>query len=125
MKLYSAYIFDLDGTLIDSREDLATTINYMRQTLNLPALPLNTIISYIGGGSLELVKLSLQDSHHGYKKAHQVAMNYYFNHCCIKTKFYPKVLKTLQRLKKQNFKLAISTNKPEKYAKEIIKQLKR
>ena len=43
-------IFDLDGTLIDSRQDLADAVNWMRAQFNLPPLALTQVVGYIGNG---------------------------------------------------------------------------
>ena len=51
-----AYIFDLDGTLVDSRHDLATAVNLMRRDLGLPRLPLDTIVGFVGHGIRRLVE---------------------------------------------------------------------
>ena len=48
-------IFDLDGTLIDSREDIANAVNATRRDFNLPPLSLETVVSYVGDGVRKLI----------------------------------------------------------------------
>ena len=57
-----AYIFDLDGTLVDSRHDLATAVNLMRRDLGLPELSLETVVGFVGDGVRRLVERSLHDA---------------------------------------------------------------
>ena len=52
-------IFDLDGTLIDSREDIANAVNATRRDFNLPPLSLETVVSYVGDGVRKLIYRSL------------------------------------------------------------------
>ena len=55
----SLIIFDLDGTLIDSAPDLAAAVNRMYAQLELPVMPIDTIKSWVGNGSLKLVERAL------------------------------------------------------------------
>ncbi len=54
-------VFDLDGTLIDSRRDLATAVNAMLAEMRRPALPENVIAEYVGDGAGMLVRRALGD----------------------------------------------------------------
>ncbi|MHB9138118.1 MAG: HAD hydrolase-like protein, partial [Victivallaceae bacterium] len=55
-------IFDLDGTLIDSRQDLADAVNWMRSQFKLPPLALEEVVGFIGNGAKMLVERSLKDT---------------------------------------------------------------
>ena len=55
-------IFDLDGTLIDSRVDLAASGNHARQSVGLPVLPLVQVLSYVGDGLDKLIERLVPDS---------------------------------------------------------------
>ncbi|MGH9361859.1 MAG: HAD family hydrolase, partial [Thermoanaerobaculia bacterium] len=57
----AALVFDLDGTLIDSRRDLATAVNRTREELGLPPLPLAAIVGMVGEGARRLVEKALGD----------------------------------------------------------------
>ena len=91
-------MFDLDGTLIDSSEDLATAVNYMRGEYGLAPLELEQVISYIGNGVKELVRKSIQDSICDFDGALEKMSSYYREHLVDKTCCYPGVKSGLAEL---------------------------
>jgi len=121
-------IFDLDGTLINSVPDLATSINFMLKSLNRDTFSEDEIHKWVGNGAVVLVKRALSGSREIkdidetlFNKAYEIFMNHYENNVCNKTLLYPNVKETL--LKLQDKTLAIVTNKPFKFIKPIIKKL--
>jgi len=121
-------IFDLDGTLINSVPDLATSINFMLNKLNRKTFSEDEIHKWVGNGATALVKRALSGSREiqnidktFFNEAFEIFMTYYQNNVCEKTILYPNVKETLQKL--QNKKLAIVTNKPYKFIKPILKKL--
>ena len=124
-------IFDLDGTLINSALDLALAVNYMLQTLELDTFEEEIIHGWVGNGALILVQralsgdrtvdVSLDDAY--VQKALKVFLDYYEKNLCNATVAYPNVFSTLNTLK-QNYSLAIVTNKPFAFVASILKTLK-
>jgi len=121
-------IFDLDGTLINSVPDLATSINFMLKSLNRDTFSEDEIHKWVGNGAVVLVKRALSGSREIknidetlFNKAYEIFMNHYKNNVCNKTILYPNVKETLKKL--QDKKLAIVTNKPFKFVEPIIKKL--
>ena len=124
-------IFDLDGTLINSALDLALAVNYMLQTLELDTFEEEIIHGWVGNGALILVQralsgdrtvdVSLDDAY--VQKALKVFLDYYEKNLCNATVAYPNVFSTLNTLK-QNYRLAIVTNKPFAFVAPILKTLK-
>ena len=104
-------IFDLDGTLIDSRADLAAGINHMRAQFGLRALAVETIGSYVGDGVHKLVKRSLQGADVDAEDALAINLEYYFSHLAVHTTLYPGVEEGLRRLAQAGHKLALLSNK--------------
>jgi len=120
----STIIFDLDGTLVDSRKDLATGINLMRKDFDLPALSLETIVSYVGNGAKLLIERSLQGNKNiDLKSAIQKTKKYYKANMLNETKLYPDIREGLERLKNYNFKMAVLTNKPQEPSVAILEHL--
>lgn len=119
----SLAIFDLDGTLADTREDLCTGINLMRKHFNAPPLPLEVVTSYIGDGIKMLVERSLQDIVEKPSIEEAVKLNYKFyrEHIVDKTKLYTGVFEGLSNLKENGFCFALITNKPYEAALYILK----
>jgi phosphoglycolate phosphatase len=113
-------IFDLDGTLIDSRADLAAGINHMRSTFELEPLPLETVSSYIGNGVRKLVERSLEGSGVDIEEALQINIAYYFSHLTDHTTLYPGVEAGIQQLYDAGHQLAVLTNKPGEPSRQIM-----
>lgn len=115
-------IFDLDGTLINSIEDLHISVNYSLKKNNYPLVTLEHTRKSIGNGVAMLMKRSLPSniSEKDYKKALNDFEDYYQIHKLDHTKPYDNMLKTLKILKEKGFLLAVSTNKIEDAAKKII-----
>lgn len=105
-------IFDLDGTLIDSRADLATGINHMRTHFGMEPLPLDTISGYVGDGVRKLVERSLQGANVDWAEALQVNRDHYYAHLTERTSLYPGVEAGLRDLKNAGHTLGMLTNKP-------------
>jgi len=105
-------IFDLDGTLADSKADLAASVNYVRGTYGLPVLPDEQIAAFIGNGAQQLIRRALGPdvSEVELQSALKSFLHYYRQHMLDRTVLYPGVRETLDRL--QDFKLAVLTNKP-------------
>jgi phosphoglycolate phosphatase len=114
-------IFDLDGTLVDSRADLAASINHMRSCFDLAPLPLETISSYIGSGVRDLVTRSLQGADVSLEEALELHKNYYDAHLVELTTTYPGVLEGVPALVGAGHQLALLTNKPGEPSRQILK----
>jgi phosphoglycolate phosphatase len=115
-------VFDLDGTLIDSREDLAAGVNIMRQNWGLPPLTVETVTSYIGNGAKKLVERALSDAPGADRAAALGIMrDAYSRNMLVKTRLYPGVEEGLRRLHTLGVKMAVVSNKPETPSKLILK----
>ncbi len=115
-------IFDLDGTLIDSRQDLATGVNLMRRHYGLAPLPVATVIGFVGEGIRNLVSRSLQDA--AFKvdldEAVRLDSDFYRKHIHDRTKLYSGVREGLERLAHAGHALALLSNKPGPASHEIL-----
>ncbi|HHW04028.1 MAG TPA: HAD-IA family hydrolase [Thermoanaerobacterales bacterium] len=117
-------IFDLDGTLIDSRKDIAVAANKTLSELNLPTLPEETIASFIGGGVDILVKRCLGEQYiHMFDEVLQSYKKNYFQGCTVYTTLYPGVKEVLEFLKKRGIKTALATNKVISLSEKILEHL--
>ncbi len=114
-------IFDLDGTLIDSRRDLAEGVNHMRRHYGLDRLPLEIASSYVGNGVRLLVERSLQGAKVDFEEALQINKDYYGSHLTVHTTIYNGVAEGIPRLAAAGHKLALLTNKPGDPSREILK----
>ncbi|MCX6992014.1 MAG: HAD-IA family hydrolase [Kiritimatiellaeota bacterium] len=119
-------IFDLDGTLIDSRQDLATGINLMRRHYGLGPLPVETVAGFVGEGVRNLVSRSLQDVSFAVDldEAVQVNKEFYRQHIHDATTLYPGVRDGLDQLARAGHALALLTNKPAGACHAILRHFK-
>ena len=105
-------IFDLDGTLVDSKKDLTASVNYIRTQFDLSVLTEDEIARFIGNGALMLIRRALgpKATEPNVQTGLQMFLNYYRTHMLDSTVLYPGVRETLDRLR--HCKLAVLTNKP-------------
>ncbi|MDD5697360.1 MAG: HAD-IA family hydrolase [Victivallaceae bacterium] len=116
-------IFDLDGTLIDSRRDLTTAVNLTREFYRLPPLPLETVCGYIGNGARKLIERSLRGEKIDIDDALPRMKQFYLEHLTDATELYPGVAEGLRTLTASGWKLAVITNKPDESAKLLLNRL--
>jgi phosphoglycolate phosphatase len=118
-----ALIFDLDGTLIDSKLDLIHSVNAMLRELKRPELETETISGYIGHGAPQLVARAMGGTatEEELKHALQFFLGYYEDHKMDNTCAYPGVAETLERL--GQLPMAVLTNKPARISLRILKAL--
>ena len=104
-------IFDLDGTLIDSRRDLCTAVNFVRRRYGRPPLPLETVAGYVGEGIRSLMQRSLDVTGADLDEAVALQKRFYREHMLDETRLYPGVEDGLRRLRAAGCALAVATNK--------------
>ncbi|HPO91387.1 MAG TPA: HAD-IA family hydrolase, partial [Victivallales bacterium] len=112
---------DLDGTLIDSRKDLANAVNFARKRLSLKKLPVEEIISYVGNGVKKLLERSFYGTNVNTLDALFIMKEYYSEHLLDNTKLYDGVSEGLDIIKKSDFALVLLSNKIYEHAIEILK----
>jgi phosphoglycolate phosphatase len=118
-----ALIFDLDGTLIDSKLDLIHSVNAMLRDMKRPQLAAETISGYIGHGAPQLVARALGGTatEEELKHALQFFLGYYEEHKMDNTCAYPGVPETLAQL--GHMPMAVLTNKPARISVRILNSL--
>jgi phosphoglycolate phosphatase len=115
-------IFDLDGTLIDSKLDLAYAVNAALEHLGLPRLTLERIASYVGNGAPILMRRAIgpEASEEEVARGLTYFMQYYRDHMLDYTTLYPGVRETLDLLRGRGAQMAVLTNKPVGLSKAIV-----
>jgi phosphoglycolate phosphatase len=122
-------IFDLDGTLIDSKEDLANSSNHMRVAMGLPPLDHQTIFSYVGDGARLLIQRLLDHSidDADVDRGLHLFLDHYRSHMLDHTALYPGVLEALKVLSDLRQSppriLGVLTNKPVRISRLILEGL--
>jgi len=115
-------IFDLDGTLIDSRLDLTRAVNAARAEMGRGPLPPEQIAAYVGDGAPLLIRRSLgpETPEDELRHALEFFLDYYRQHALDATTLYPGVAESLPRLDAAGHRLAILTNKPVRISRLIL-----
>jgi phosphoglycolate phosphatase len=105
--------FDLDGTLVDSRADLAGAVNHVMRELALPEVDPRTLYGYVGHGARVLVERALGPAHQRHLAAGVAYfMAYYAEHLLDATRPYPGMVEALDALAARGVALSVLTNKP-------------
>jgi N-acetyl-D-muramate 6-phosphate phosphatase len=124
-KPIQAVLFDLDGTLLDTSIDLSTALNRVLKARNLPPLPHTATRPVVGKGCKGMLKMALNIEEHQpeYSGLCQELLDYYFEHVCDTTQFFPGVEEVLQHLEKNNIPWGIVTNKPKHLTAVLVEQM--
>jgi phosphoglycolate phosphatase len=118
-------IFDLDGTLIDSQQDLVNSVNAARAYMGMGPLDDHVIASYVGRGAPILIRRSLGDSaaEADVAQALEYFLSYYRDHMLDHTRLYPGARETLDLFREHRIAMAVLTNKPVRFSEGIIEGL--
>lgn len=124
---FAAYLFDLDGTLIDSAPDIHAALNHTLEHNNLPAVALTLTRDFVGMGSRALITRALE--HHGVADTDpepllQRFLDYYEANIAVHSTPFPGTVETLSALKARGAALAVVTNKYVGLSEPVLKDLK-
>ena len=123
---FKGVIFDLDGTLVNSLEDIADAMNSVLQGLNYPTHNYDAYQYFIGSGLRNLVSKSLPETHNDEKHidhCYQLMIEEYSDNCTRKTKPYDGIVQLLDHLISHNIKLSVFSNKSDELTKKITTAL--
>ena len=121
-----AFVFDLDGTLIDSKMDLVNSVNAMLRETGRAELPPDLIASYVGHGAPQLMASTLGpvSTETERREALAIFLKHYNQQKLNETRPYPGVVEGLQALADCDVPMAVLTNKPAQLSVEILDGLK-
>jgi len=121
---YEHLVFDLDGTLVDSRADLVAAVNHVLGALGLPELLSRTLYGYVGDGARVLIERALGPAHADLVPAGLATfMEYYGAHLLDATRAYPGIVEALDALRRRGVALSVLTNKPVAMSRAILEGL--
>jgi len=119
--------FDLDGTLVDSSEDLAAAVNHTLEKAGLPLHSVDEIKRYVGKGTRVMLKRALEASGdytpERLNALTPILMDYYDNNLVNHTRPYPGALDAIAELHKRGISVAICTNKFDRFTRPILAKL--
>ena len=117
-------IFDLDGTLLYTLEDIMDSVNDALSKFNLPAITIEQTLSYVGRGAKSLMEQATKlPAGEEFDKIFDYFIKVYENNPNEKTRLYDGLDELLIKLKKDGFKLAILSNKPNEATQAVYNQL--
>lgn len=118
---YELIIFDLDGTILDTLEDLADSMNYALTKHGYPTRTIEEVRSFVGNGLLMLTRRAIapETDENRIQRVLAEQKAYYKEHCADKTEPYEGVVDLLEELKTAGCKLAVVSNKAD-YAVQIL-----
>ena len=121
MRTFDTVIFDLDGTLLNTLEDIADSANYSLTQSGYPGRTIEDIRSFVGNGLGHLMELCLpegKDNPH-YEKCIADFRRHYYGNMQNKTVPYDGIINLLQKLSEENFKMAVVSNKFDQAVKKL------
>ena len=122
--MYKAVIFDLDGTLLDTLEDLADACNYALVKCGFPIHQVEDYRKFVGDGKYKLIERTIPKNNKTpevINKVLDIYDEYYEKHMMDKTRPYPGIIELLDSLNEKGLKLAVVSNKPHEFATKIVK----
>ena len=122
MKNFNTIIFDLDGTLTDTLDDLRSSVNYALSQFGFPERSRDEIRSFVGNGVRKLIYRSVPENTDTAtaEKCLEVFREHYKANSCVETKPYDGIVDLLETLKKRGIKTAVVTNKMHEAAADIV-----
>lgn len=113
MKEYSTYVFDLDGTLLSTLEDLTTSTNHALQTHGLPTHSIDDVRRFVGNGVKKLIERAVPGGLENpkFEDVYATFRSHYMEHSLDTTRPYPGISETLGELKRRGKRIAVVSNK--------------
>ena len=123
MMAYSTYIFDLDGTLLDTLGDLAASTNYALRTHGMPEHSIDDVRRFVGNGVRRLMERAIPDGEANplFEETFATFRQHYMEHSLDTTKPYEGIPETLAALKSRGCRLAVVSNKMMAATQELIR----
>lgn len=121
---YTTVVFDLDGTLLDTLEDLMDAANYALKQHGYPIRTLPEIRAFVGNGAANLIRRALPDdtdTDADFENVLSTFRAYYGAHCEDKTRAYDGIPELIRQLSRAGCKLAIVSNKPDRAVKDLTR----
>ena len=117
-------IFDLDGTLIDTVADLGDAVNFALTQYGFSERSYQEVMSFVGNGTMKLIERALPADRQSdgalIEKVHKSFTTRYSEHYADKSRVYDGIPEVVRTLKEQGLKLAVLSNKPDRFTKSLI-----
>lgn len=124
--LYRAVLFDLDGTLLDTLEDIANAVNRVLTAHGFPTHPVEAYRYFVGEGVRILIRRVLPEDRRDEETVAACMKDYredYSEHWNVKTRPYPGIAELLDGLAARNVRMAVLSNKPDASTRQCVQEL--
>lgn len=123
--MVKAIIFDMDGTILNTIDDITTSVNVAMKQFNLQIKTVEEVKKAVGNGAKKLIERVLEGGHHHpqFEEIYQTYQDYYDAHRMVKTAPYPNILKLLKQLIYDGYKIAVVSNKHDYLVKSLNDQV--
>jgi len=124
MMQYKLAIFDMDGTILDTLDDLTDSVNYALAKSGLAKRTRDEVCNFVGNGIRKLIERAVSDGTETkmIDRVHNDFTEYYKKHCADKTRPYDGIIELLEKLRKAGCKTAVVSNKADYAVQELCKQ---
>ena len=122
---YKCVIFDMDGTILDTTDDVTKSVNLTLEEFGYPLHTAKEVVSYLNNGAVKLIERALPESARDTEIVHKVHKRYleiYSQYVCEKTHAYPGISGLLEKMKGEGIKLAVVSNKPQVQVKMLAEK---
>jgi len=121
---FDIVVFDLDGTLVDSKLDIANSLNWTLARLGYDPIPIAVIESFVGAGIMPLIRRTVEAAGHPERENDALILfrKRYWECLLDSTEPFPGVVETIESLKGR-YKMAVVSNKMESFTRKILKGL--
>lgn len=118
---YKLVVFDMDGTILNTIDDLADTLNYSLGQFNMPKRSLKEVKSFVGNGIGKLIERAVPEgtTEEKCKEIFDVFAAYYKDHCADKTRPYDGIVEVIKELRNRGYKTAVVSNKADFAVKDL------
>ncbi len=121
---FDTVLFDMDGTLLDTLADICSAANYTLRAMGYPERTLAEMRRFVGNGAEMQMRRALGAAadEETVKRALEIYKPYYAAHCQVETRPYAGVTELLAALKREGFRMAVVSNKPDEAVKPLARQ---
>jgi len=118
--MYKLVIFDLDGTLLNTIDDITESVNYALNKNSVPEITLHECQYMVGRGVDFLIDKAVKNHKEAFENVKNDYLTYYALHSSDKTKPYVGIIPTIKELNKRNIEVAVLSNKPHEDVLRIV-----